>query len=117
MPIDSDAIGISYRIDLNKLAESIRRAKSQLAASHKDLAGLAKKASVTIAVNDASVVKAKAKVKKVTNAIQASLDREAGNLKLKLTAAPETFAKIGGVSEKNLPRITKQYNDLFDMYK
>ena len=95
--IDPDAIGISYQIDLTKLAESIRRAKGQLAAFHKDLAGLAKKASVKITVNDQAANAAKAKVQRFANAIQATLDKT-GSLKIKETS--KSFGAIGGKTDR-----------------
>ena len=82
MPVDPDAIGIKYQIDLDKLINSIRSAKTLLVKFHEDLSALAKKASVKIIVQDQSVANAKAKVKNFANAIQATLDK-AGNLKIK----------------------------------
>ena len=57
--VDPDAIGISYKIDLTKLGNSIIAANAKLEKFHKDLAGLAQKASVTITVKDQSITKAK----------------------------------------------------------
>ena len=66
MPIESDAIGIQYKIDLNKLSRSIQNAKHLLANFNKAFSELAKQASVKITVNDQSVNTAKTKVKKFT---------------------------------------------------
>ena len=109
MPVNSDAIGIDYQIDLAKLADSIRAAKTILSKFHTDLTDLAKKASITITVNDKAASVAKTKVKKFASAIQAELDKS-GVLKLK--AVPESFGKIGGLT----PRLTEDYKKLYDMF-
>uniref|UniRef100_A0A6M3IVC3 Putative tail protein n=1 Tax=viral metagenome TaxID=1070528 RepID=A0A6M3IVC3_9ZZZZ len=99
-----DGIGIEYQIDLQKLAASIRSSKQLLEKFHKDLAGLAKKASVTITIKDQQ---AKAKVKKFASAIQAELDKTGA---LKIKAVPESFGKISGANM--VPRMTKDYQEL-----
>ena len=91
MPIDADAIGISYKIDLTKLSASIQNAKKMLAGFHNELASLAQKASVKITVNDQSVSAAKAKIEKFTNAIQATLDKTG---KLKIETVSKGFGSI-----------------------
>ena len=104
--LNPNAIGIEYKIDIQKLANSISIAKKQLEHFHKDLAELAKKASVTITIKDQQ---AKAQVKKFTTAIQAELDKT-GMLKIK--AVTEGFGKIGG----NVPRLTKDYEALYKKF-
>jgi len=99
----ADHIGLDYRINLAKLADTIKGAKKQLAKFHKDLAGLSKMASITITVNDKA---AKAKVKQFKNAIQATLNK-AGELEIKEVAQP--FGKTSGA----VPRMTKDFDNLF----
>ena len=99
-----DSIGLEYRVDLRKLSNDIKRAKTKINAFHKDLAKLAKKASITITVKGAQ--KAQQQVKQLSTSMQASLDK-VGALKLKL--GPESFGRIGGL----VPRMTKDYEKLF----
>lgn len=106
MPINPDAIGIEYQIDLQKLANSISIAKKQLDHFHKDLSDLAKKASVTITINSQQATQ---KVKKFTSAIQAELDKT-GMLKIK--AVTESFGKIGG----DVARLSKDYDALYKKF-